>query len=529
MTRRDQVRRVLEGALAAPVAGLITGILVAWAWGGLDVPGLYHDERAYVVQARLLAHFSWTAPTPPVPLAWLMPHVFIEPAIFAKYPPGHALLLVPGLWLGLPGLMPVLFAALAGSLVFLLARRLAGPWIAVITWAIWSLAPETVGWHASYFSESTTTLLWLAALWLLLEWRAAESSFSLVAFVACVAWIGITRPVTAIALGAPLAIAVLWTAWSRRRLRGWLAASGAGLLVMSIVPYWSVQTSGQAWPLPYSDYSRQFFPWDMPGFVRDSSPPLRALPQDFEHLAVATKGNYEGHVAARMPRNFVERTVRVMQGGLGPVAAPAWLLVPIGLAVSGTVGLFGAASLVALMAAYLVMPHTLAWTIYYLEVMPLVAFFGVVGGQALLWRVARSAEARRWSLITPRRLQWFGVVTVIGTVLQTASFLPELRAQKRHRSARQLLAQLMIRELDDPRAVIFVHRDTGLTPHVTLWDILGPPESTPTWVVRSLDAASNARLLSAAGDRRPYALDERTMTLSPLQPPTESSAAAEPE
>ena len=74
----------------------------------------------------------------------------------AKYPPGHAPMLVPGVWLRNEGLMPVLLAGLSAALIFLLARRLSDPWIAMLTWGIWTLAPRTLSWYATYFSQTTT-------------------------------------------------------------------------------------------------------------------------------------------------------------------------------------------------------------------------------------------------------------------------------------------------------------------------------------------------------------------------------------
>ncbi len=72
-------------------------------WGSFHEPGVAHDERAYLLQAEIFARGHWTAPSPPIAAFFEQMHVFIEPAVFAKYPPAHALTLVPGMWLGLPG------------------------------------------------------------------------------------------------------------------------------------------------------------------------------------------------------------------------------------------------------------------------------------------------------------------------------------------------------------------------------------------------------------------------------------------
>ena len=313
------VERGLGSRWAPVVAGILTALLLTWFWGGLDLPGSVHDERAALVQARLLAHFSWTAPTPPVPLFWEMAHVFVEPALFAKYPPGHAPLLVPGVWLGMEGLMPVLLAALSAGLMFALARRLAGPWVALITWGIWTAAPQTLAWHATYFSQVTTTPLWLLAVTALAAWRDRERPWLLALIVVSVAWIGITRPVTGIALAIPISVVVLRTAFSRRSLAGWKRSAVVGALVCAIVPYWAWTTMGSPTELPYIEYSRWYFPWDLPGFVRDTRPPLRELAPDLIALGEAVKPIYEDHTLDLVPMAFLLR----LQGSLHarPVAA----------------------------------------------------------------------------------------------------------------------------------------------------------------------------------------------------------------
>lgn len=518
----------LERALAAPsaplVAGIITAVLVTLVWGGLNAPGAYHDERAYLVQARLLAHFSWTAPSPPLPIFWEMAHLFVEPAIFAKYPPGHAPLLVPGIWLGLAGLVPVFFAGISGALTFALARRFAGVWIALGTWAVWTSVPETLDWHSSYFSETTTAALWLVALWLLVEWRERERAGVLVALVACVGWMGITRPITALMLGIPIAAVVLQTAWRRRALSGWPVAAIVGALIISIVPYWSVRTLGDISPLPYSEYSKWYFPWDMPGFVRDTSPPLRTLPPDLALLASATRQNYGGHTADMMPLNFIARSHRVLTGALGPVAEPLWVLVPIGaFALGSAVTSFALVSFVLLICIYLVMPHTPGWTIYYLELMPLVVFFSITGFARVMVWAAEIARHRNWRRLAPEGIRVAAVVAVAAMVWLTAVQIPARRWHERLRSSRQLLARQLIAELPDQRAVIFVRRTSPMSPHFTLWDILGPPATTETWIVRDLGASRDAELVALADGRTPYILDEGTMTLTVWTVPAAAS------
>src|SRR5438876_3543044 len=140
----------LSGAWSPVVAGIVTVLIVRIVWGSFHEPGVAHDERAYLLQAEIFASRHWTAPSPPIAAFFEQMHVFIEPAVFAKYPPAHALTLVPGIWLGLPGLMPALMIGIAGALVFWLARRLANEWTALLTWWLWTTAWATLMWSTSY-------------------------------------------------------------------------------------------------------------------------------------------------------------------------------------------------------------------------------------------------------------------------------------------------------------------------------------------------------------------------------------------
>lgn len=508
------------------VLGLVTCVLVWSVWGSLSAPGAYHDERAYLVQARLLAGFTWTAPTPPVPMAWEMAHMFMEPAIFAKYPPGHAPLLVPGIWLGMQALVPVLIAGLCGALLFLLVRRVTDGWSALLAWLIWTTSPSALTWHASYFSETTTTALWLGALLALVAWRQRERAWLLVALTAAIAWIGITRPVTGIALALPIAVVVLRTAWTRRSMRGFTQAATVGLLICAIIPYWNWRTTGSFSELPYSSYSKYYFPFDLPGFTRDDSAPLRQLPADLEALSVDTRDKYREHVPARIPANFAARSAELVRSSLGPWATSLMLFIPLGMIVLGVgTSLVLGASFAFMVAAYLVMPHVPDWTIYYLEVFPVAPTLVAVGMVASLrWLRRRAEQGGRLELPIPGPPH-----LVAGALVMLAIALPpvltRLEISRMRQSARQLVAEGLIAELEDPRAVVFVRRDPRLSPHFTVHDIRGVPATTPTWIVRDLGDSLNAVLLSHAGGRRPYLFDELKMTLVPLGAASDSTGS----
>lgn len=497
---RERLTAAVSSRLFPVLAGILTAFAVAWMWGGLNQPGAFHDERAYVVQARLLAAGSWTAPVPPYPIFWVMPHVFIEPAIFAKYPPGFAPLLVPGVWLGMQGLIPVLLAGVSASLLVLLVRRLAGVWVAAGSWLLWTSAAQMAGWHASYFSETATVPLYLGALLALHTWLERPRRGALVAVVACMGWIGITRPVTGIALLLPIAVVMLLRIRRARRLEGWAAATLVGAAICAIVPYWSWRTLGSPVRMPYSEYSHEFFPQDLPGFVRDTAPPRRMLPPDFQQLYAAFDVAYANHRPDRIPDYMLTRAPAVVADAVADWAWPAWIASVAGLVLLGpSIAMFVGASFLAMLAVYTTMPHPDHWTLYYLELFPIFATGCVV------------ALAR-----IPRRFSAVAVIALALLVVGNLRAWPSHQFEKTSSSARQRLGEILIAELEDPRAVVFVRRREPMNVHFTLWDILGPPETTPTWIVRDLGPTVNQLLVRRAEGRRPYILDEINMTLLPM-------------
>jgi hypothetical protein len=104
------VERWLGGRAAPAVFGAVTAVMTAWVWGGLRVVPVFHDEAAYLLQARIFASGRWASPAPPLPEFFEQFHVLVTPVVASKYPPGQSLLMAPGALLGLPGLVPVIIA-----------------------------------------------------------------------------------------------------------------------------------------------------------------------------------------------------------------------------------------------------------------------------------------------------------------------------------------------------------------------------------------------------------------------------------
>src|SRR5579864_8646468 len=112
MSSSDAAKPRLNPALREPpdwVLALMLAVAAAcfvyMAWGGLNRPGMYHDEKGYLLQSRIFTDFKFAEPPPPVPGLWEQIHVFVEPHYASKYPPGFPMVLALGSAVGLPGLI----------------------------------------------------------------------------------------------------------------------------------------------------------------------------------------------------------------------------------------------------------------------------------------------------------------------------------------------------------------------------------------------------------------------------------------
>jgi hypothetical protein len=507
----------LASAWAPVILGAVSAVICWYVWGSLSEPGLVHDERAYTLQAQIFAGGHWAGPTPPVQDFFEQMHVFLEPGLAAKYPPGHSLVLVPGFWLGLPGLMPVVFSGLAGALVFAIARRIADSTIALFTWAFWSTSPAALTWQASYFSQTTSLVLWLVAIWALLRWSTSGGRLNLGIAAASMAWMYLTRPLSALALGLVAAAFVLMRIRRERQWRQILVPVLAVVPVLLLQLLWQERTLGSWFTNPYAEYSREYFPFDKPGFGIDPSPALRATPPELSWVGRQFLAIHAAHQPQALPGILFER-VRVLVGVLGS----RWRSFLILLFVAGVFvhtsrlanpsirgpARFALASSLLLTIAYLTFAHPPKWTVYYVEIYPVFFFVSA----AALFRVA---EFRKRIDTTSLRAAFLILLLLLS---------PKLYADVRHarwtratdarpnfyRNAARVLGTI-----PDRAAVVFVHYPRSHDHHVSL--ITNSPDyrTARLWLVYDRGDA-NARLL-ACTDRPAYRLNTEDWTLLRLR------------
>ncbi|MFL5540000.1 MAG: glycosyltransferase family 39 protein [Longimicrobiaceae bacterium] len=512
---------------AAPrVAGAVTALLTWAIFGSLRAVPVFHDEAAYLLQARIFASGRWTAPAPPLPEFFEQFHVLVTPVMASKYPPGHSLLMAPGALLGLPGLVPVLLAGLAGGLLYALARRAAGGWVALLAWLLWLAQPAALAWRAGYFSENTSGACILLALWLWLRWRDTGRAGWLVAVAAAVGWGAITRPLTLLGFAVPLGVATL-AAVHRRRAWGSLAAALlAGVATLSLYALCSRQTTGDWLLTPHQLYTRTYMGYDHVGFGMTMPPTGRALPPDIAAVNDGYERGHRSHVPSALPVIAAQR-LGMLAGDVGrwdalilpalPELADGAMWVLVALTVWGAFtrtgeARFTVAALASLFGAYLFYGHPPGWTVYYVESHPGFAFLCALGIRRAAGALAgwRKADVERWAARGVALAAGVAAIAAAGGVLVVRA-----EAARRRRYPEAFAA--LVRQLPEPRALVFVRYAPGHSPHQSV--IQNSPDVDTARAVFVYDrGADDARLIRAMPGRAPYLFDEAAGRIRPLTP-----------
>jgi hypothetical protein len=497
------------------LAGLLTLIAVRIVWGSFSEPGVIHDERAYLLQASIFAQGQWTLPSPPLPAFFEQMHVFVEPAVFAKYPPGHALALALGAWLGLPGLMPALLAALSAALIFWTARRLANGWVALFTWWLWSTGWAHLYWAASYFSETTSTAMWWLAVFGTIRWIDSGRTAYLTLAAVALAFGLETRPLTIAALSLPLAWVIVRRLKSVTAARTLAVPALAAIAILALGPIWNQETLGD-WRLnPYSYYSQAYFPFDKPGFGVDATPPLRQPQPELAAVGEWSRQVHSDYVPAALPAAFVKRILSVLFWTID--GWRLWLGVLILAAVlhGSRIERLGLAAAGALFVAYSSFAHPPMWIVYYVEILPILYFLAACQMGRLFHTL--SGAGRGDGALWPAHVTAAAAVTAVLLVPLGVSDVWRVRAAVDQRNAFHRSARAAIEAHTPRNSIVFVRYSADHNPHLALTGYGEDPASTGRWVV--FDRGDrNQELLSSARGVPAFLLDTSTLSLEPLTP-----------
>jgi hypothetical protein len=524
-----RIEHLLATRWAVLVIGAITALTFTYEWGSLHQLPLVHDEAAYILQARLFAAGKWSDSVP-IPEFFEQPHVLVTPHLAEKYGPGNALSLVPGIWLGLPGLMPVLMLGVAGALIFVLGRRVVNAWVGVLAWMIWlGLATPTTTFRPSYFSEMLTQTLWLGGWWALLRWREERRVGHLLLVAACVGWMAITRPLTAVAFAIPLGVAVLALSWRHSSWAQLAAAVAMGVGFLAVIPVWSAHTTDDWRVTPLMLYTDQYMPYDVPGFGLRDRPLLREASPEIACFEQSYGSAHRWHVLSAVPATLYARMREVLRAFFADRRQGLLVFAALGVLASPLELGFMLATCVILVLAYATYAHTTNWTVYYLETQPVCALLAAAGLWVVIAALARRLERAPESPADPaqqnRIARWCMLVLAVLAVPPTIGGVEMVRHFKSIGDLPHRLFRQSVDALPDRRTIVFVRYAPGEGCQQNLIQNYPPLATARTWIVNDR-GTDDARLLRVAPDRVPYLFDVPTGTMHPLS--TSAAGTANP-
>jgi hypothetical protein len=515
--RWSGLRTMPDSRFTPAAIGIATMVVIWYVWGSLHQVAVVHDEASYLLQAETFARGRWAMPSPPLPAFFEQFHVFVTPAFASKYPPGHGILLVPGIWLGMPGLVPLILNGLAAALLFMLVRRVTNGWIGLLTVILWLPISTNLSFRPSYFSETTSSALWLLGWWALLEWRATGRERWLGVIVACVSWMAITRPLTAVAFAIPVGLVVLWRVARARRWRPVVRPALLGIAILSLIPVWSARTTGSWRETPYALYSKMYFPFDAMGFGLDTTPPERPLPPDMKLLVKAFGPGHAWHTVRHLPGILFVRWRMIFINAFPGARLPLALFVLVSIIVLPAAGWFAVAASVLLTLCYLSFAHAAVWDVYYLEITPLFPFLAACGIWATWLALGRRGTDGRRLLAratTPEAALAGAILSALLLVPARADVVHARREQAMRR-AYQSSFRNAVQHLPEAHTVVFIRYAPWHPIHTSLIANQADLPNARTWYVYDR-GSENAALLAVAPGRTPYLFDEQSQTLARL-------------
>jgi len=516
----ERAESALSSRRAPIVLGALSALVILIVFDSLRQVGVVHDERAYLLQSEIFASGHWVAPSPPLPAFFEQMHVFVTPVVASKYPPGHSLILLPGTLIGLPGLIPVVLTGLAGGLIFALVRRISDTWIALLTWFLWTTAPGTLAWHATYMSEPTTAAAMLLAWWGLLEWRDTRRVGALLVTAASVGFGAITRPLTMLAIGVPIAVVVLRLTIAGREWRPLVRAAAVGAAMLALLPLHAYETTGNWRQMPITTYTQIYMPWERLGFGDVAESPTRALPPDLAAVANGFRGLHQGYVPSEVPGSLRERSLHIATDVWGHQwRAGLILFFGIGLFALSTEAAFALASALLVLVVYLAYAQGPGWTVYYVEMLPALCLVTALGiGRTIGWISGAGVDASE----ARRRLGVAAILLVAAGVLPAILDIIEERDNKREWTLRHRYFREVINQIPAPRALVFVRYAPHHSGHISLVGNVADPTAAHVLTAYDLGPA-DTQLMQRLPDRVPYLFEEEKLELFPLGRATASA------
>jgi hypothetical protein len=231
-------------------------------------PHIY-DAAAYLFAAKTYALGQLSVPLPPVPDLFPGPFmVQFHGRWFAQYPPGTALTLVPGLWLGMPYAVEPLLGTAALLGIGLIAARLYNRQVATLAVILGSLSPFYSYLAASYLSHTVTLFYLVWGGWALLRFAQGRSSLNLLLAGLLFGMAYLTREEVAALYIVLLTLGtlLLYRQRLRQEWRRWLLVAPGFLLILLVALLLDLGFNAQLTGHPLTTPRSLFFAADHWGF-----------------------------------------------------------------------------------------------------------------------------------------------------------------------------------------------------------------------------------------------------------------------
>jgi 4-amino-4-deoxy-L-arabinose transferase-like glycosyltransferase len=244
-------------------------LATAVAWGMQGAMPQLEDEQANVFQAKVFASGRVTVDEPAIHgEAFFIPFIVHQGGQqFGKYTPGYPLLLAFGALINQLWIVNSIAAALCIWGVYLLGRDLFNRWVGVLAAALGAISPLALMLAGTLLAHTTTMAELIFFAWAFVRARRSSERrrgrFALLGGV-MIGWAAITRPWTALAIGAPFAVLALidFIRSPRRQFRSYALMVLASLLIIALLPLYNYATTGS----PTTNTYTLWWPYDSVGF-----------------------------------------------------------------------------------------------------------------------------------------------------------------------------------------------------------------------------------------------------------------------
>jgi hypothetical protein len=271
---------------AVSLAGIVAAHLFLEAhWFRNELYLKFHDESVYMIQARMLAHGRLWMPPYSASLRDFFDSVYlIVDRIYAgMYPPGTAIWMLPGIWLGLAHwVMPILAGTAAAAVLYLVLAEMFGPVRAIV--GVLILLSLTLFMSMSFMvlSEGPFLFAELVCFWAWMRWRKKQRAGWLVLLGAAAGYGAITRPAdmfcVALAIGIAIAFELRRNPATLLKAAGVIAITASPFLVLQITQNIGVTGKWNETPLRY--YTDRNYPAPILSFRQVSAadvPPTNSV------------------------------------------------------------------------------------------------------------------------------------------------------------------------------------------------------------------------------------------------------------